>query len=313
MGQITRPEGETLAWQDYQTFFASLPLPVQTAVQKRWGDPPTAGEIPIPGRCYGHIFVGIQPPRGYDLDPSLNYHAPDLVPPHTYLAFYAWLRQHFRAQAVVHVGKHGNLEWLPGKSVALSATCFPEVALGPLPHLYPFIVNDPGEGAQAKRRAQAVIIDHLTPPLARAELYGPLLQLEGLIDEYVQAQQLDPQRLPHLEIQIKTLMEQENLMPETSTKGLNPDLLAQMDGYLCELKEAQIRDGLHILGRIPEPPQLAELLLALARWPGGKQMGLTQALAADWSLSFDPLQADLSAPLSPLDRQRLSRARILFP
>ncbi|NJK61662.1 MAG: cobaltochelatase subunit CobN [Synechococcaceae cyanobacterium SM2_3_1] len=310
MGQLTRPVGETLSWQDYQTFFASLPLPVQTAVQERWGDPPAEGEIPIPGRCYGHIFVGIQPPRGYDLDPSLNYHAPDLVPPHAYLAFYAWLRQHFHVQAVVHVGKHGNLEWLPGKSVALSASCFPEVALGPLPHLYPFIVNDPGEGAQAKRRAQAVIIDHLTPPLARAELYGPLLQLEGLIDEYVQAQQLDPQRLPHLEIQIKTLMQQENLMPETSTEGLNPDLLTQMDGYLCELKEAQIRDGLHILGQIPDPPQLAELLLALARWPGREQRGLTQALAADWGLSFDPLEADLSADLSPLDRESLSHARM---
>ena len=119
--------------------------------------------------------------------PKASYHDPGLVPPHGYLAFYAWLADGFRADAVVHLGKHGNLEWLPGKALALSAECFPEAALGPLPHLYPFIVNDPGEGTQAKRRAQAVIVDHLTPPLTRAESYGRLAELERLVDEYYDA------------------------------------------------------------------------------------------------------------------------------
>ncbi|NJN49416.1 MAG: hypothetical protein HC805_06110 [Alkalinema sp. RL_2_19] len=139
-------------------------------IQARWGEFKTEA-FAIAGIQLGNVFLGIQPSRGYDHDPTLNYHAPDLEPTHEYLAFYQWVRSSFRANAIVHVGKHGNLEWLPGKSVALSQTCYPEIAFGAMPHFYPFIVNDPGEGAQAKRRAQAVIIDHLTPPMTRAELY----------------------------------------------------------------------------------------------------------------------------------------------
>ena len=135
---------------------------------------------------FGNVTVGVQPARGYNIDPTETYHSPDLVPPHNYLAFYFWLRHQFGAQAIVHMGKHGNLEWLPGKALALSE-CWPEAALGPMPHVYPFIVNDPGEGTQAKRRAQAVIVDHLTPPLTRAESYGPLRDLEALVDEYYEA------------------------------------------------------------------------------------------------------------------------------
>ena len=137
-----------------------------------------AGISRIPGFRCGNVVVLIQPARGYDIDPKATYHDPALVPPHAYLAFYAWLADEFRADAVIHLGKHGNLEWLPGKALALSAECLPEVALGPLPHLYPFIVNDPGEGTQAKRRAQAVIVDHLTPPMTRADSYGALAELE---------------------------------------------------------------------------------------------------------------------------------------
>nr|MDJ0706085.1 DNA mismatch repair endonuclease MutL [Leptolyngbyaceae cyanobacterium MO_188.B28] len=175
--------------------------------------------IPIPGLPLGNLFIGIQPSRGYDQDPALNYHAPDLEPTHDYLAFYRWIRQDFGAHAIIHVGKHGNLEWLPGKGVALSDTCYPEVALGPLPHLYPFIVNDPGEGAQAKRRAQAVILDHLTPPMTRAELYGPLQQLEALVDEYYEAQTLDPRRLLLIRDRITTLVLRENLHQDLGIAG----------------------------------------------------------------------------------------------
>jgi cobaltochelatase CobN len=171
--------------------------------------PPTT--YPIPGIQFGNVFVGIQPARGYDKDPNLNYHAPDLVPPHQYVAFYHWIRANFGANAIVHVGKHGNLEWLPGKSVALSENCYPEAVFGAMPHLYPFIVNDPGEGSQAKRRTQAVILDHLTPPMTRAELYGGLNQLEGLIDEYYEAQTLDPLRLAPIRDRLIALIHQEHL------------------------------------------------------------------------------------------------------
>ena len=153
-------------------------------------------------RLAGNVLVGIQPARGYNIDPTETYHSPDLVPPHGYLAFYIWLRDHFGVHAVVHMGKHGNMEWLPGKSLALSENCYPEAVFGALPHLYPFIVNDPGEGTQAKRRAAAVIIDHLTPPMTRAESYGPLKELEALVDEYYQAAGVDPRRLKLLSQQI---------------------------------------------------------------------------------------------------------------
>ncbi|NJL39207.1 MAG: cobaltochelatase subunit CobN, partial [Leptolyngbyaceae cyanobacterium SM1_4_3] len=262
-------------------------------------------QFPIPGLQLGHIFIGVQPARGYDLDPALNYHAPDLEPTHEYLAFYHWVRSHFKAQAIAHIGKHGNLEWLPGKGVALSETCYPEVALGALPHLYPFIVNDPGEGAQAKRRAQAVIVDHLTPPMTRAELYGALQQLEGLIDEYYEAQSLDPTRLKVISDRITTLVLQENLHQDLGLRSDNPnaidhlqlktfisEFITRADGYLCELKEAQIRDGLHIFGQCPQGRQLRDLIVAIARHPGKGRLGLTRSIAQHWQLDFDPLTAN---------------------
>ncbi|MBG1261907.1 cobaltochelatase subunit CobN, partial [Nostoc commune] len=264
--------------------------------------PCPSASFPVPGIQLGNIFVGIQPPRGYDNDPSLNYHAPDLEPTHAYLAFYYWVRECFGADAVVHVGKHGNLEWLPGKSVALSSNCYPEVAFGALPHLYPFIVNDPGEGSQAKRRAQAVIIDHLTPPMTRAELYGSLQQLENLIDEYYEADSLDPSRLPVIRDRIHELVIKENLhldlgiQNQTEIFDSESLILNSIGGYLCELKEAQIRDGLHIFGQCPQGRQLRDLIVAIARIPNRHSSGITRAIAQDWGLDFDPLTADLSMP-----------------
>ncbi|MHC5674972.1 cobaltochelatase subunit CobN, partial [Nostoc sp.] len=317
-GREWRPVHQSVSWEEYQEYFASLPPAVQQGISERWGvgsgewgvgNEGTRGQgdkgdnscpMPISGIKLGNVFVGIQPPRGYDNDPSLNYHAPDLEPTHAYLAFYYWIRECFGADAVVHVGKHGNLEWLPGKSVALSSNCYPEVALGALPHLYPFIVNDPGEGSQAKRRAQAVIIDHLTPPMTRAELYGSLQQLENLIDEYYEADSLDPSRLPVIRDRIHELVIKENLhldlgiQNETEIFNSESLILNSIGGYLCELKEAQIRDGLHIFGQCPQGRQLRDLIVAIARIPNRYSSGITRAIAQDWGLDFDPLTADLS-------------------
>ena len=278
--------------------------------QWRWGDKGDKGDkgtnntfyppvpnpqspIPIPGIQLGNIFIGIQPSRGYDRDPSLNYHAPDLEPTHEYLAYYYWLRHKFQVQAIVHVGKHGNLEWLPGKSIALSADCYPEIALQAIPNIYPFIINDPGEGSQAKRRSQAVIIDHLTPPLTRAELYGGLEKLEALIDEYYEAQSLDPSRLPLISDRITQLVEQEQLNQDLGIESIDTQSITQFltiaDGYLCELKEAQIRDGLHIFGKCPQNRQLRDLIQAISRSPSLNRLGITQAIAKDLGLDFDPL------------------------
>lgn len=327
-GRELRRVEQELSGQEYWEYFTTLPLEVQKAVSDRWQvtcaehfpsslscaeqlHPPQSllikgggmseelENFPIAGIQLGNVFVGIQPSRGYDLDPSLNYHAPDLEPTPAYLAFYYWLRQHFEAQAIVHVGKHGNLEWLPGKSVALSGCCYPEVAFGAMPHLYPFIVNDPGEGSQAKRRAQAVIIDHLTPPMTRAELYGSLQQLEGLIDEYYEAQSLDPSRLALISDRISQLVQQEHLQQDLGIDVTSlPEFLNRADGYLCELKEAQIRDGLHIFGQCPQGRQLRDLIVAIARNPTRDRLGLTRALAKDLGWDFDPLTADLSVVLT---------------
>ncbi len=291
----SRNFGEYVPLSKYQEWLATIPQ--SAAIIQRWGTPETIaeqGKIPIYGQRWGNLFIGIQPSRGYDQDPSLNYHSPDLEPTHHYLAFYYWLRYEFQAHAVIHLGKHGTLEWLPGKSVALSETCYPEIALGALPHFYPFIVNDPGEGTQAKRRAQAVIIDHLTPPLTRAELYGPLLELETLVDEYYQAQDLDPERLPWINRRLEELLKKNHLMEELPIlKGKNTceitEVIGKLDTYLCELKEAQIRGGLHILGSCPEGELLRDLLIAISRYPGANRLGLTQAIAQDWGWDFDPL------------------------
>ena len=288
-----RPCYQTLPLVEYQKYWHSLPEAVRTGISNRWGEGEIAEEIAIPGIRLGNVFIGIQPSRGYDRDPSLNYHAPDLEPTHEYLAYYHWLRNSFGVQAIVHVGKHGNLEWLPGKSLALSQDCYPEVALQTTPNIYPFIVNDPGEGSQAKRRSQAVIIDHLTPPLTRAELYGGLEKLEALIDEYYEAQSLDPTRLKIISDRITELVKQEKLDEDLGIKPTDTTKLAQFltvaDGYLCELKEAQIRDGLHVFGQCPKGEQLRDLIIAIARSPSYGRLGLTQALAQDLGLDFDPL------------------------
>jgi len=313
-----RPPLSLVPLADYRAWYAELPRQGREQLEAHWGPPERdAGLVqtpgpggtqgfPVRGLQLGHVAVLIQPERGYDRDPTLSYHSPDLPPTHAYLAQYLWLRQTFGAHAVVHVGKHGNLEWLPGKGLGLSDGCFPEWALGPLPHLYPFIVNDPGEGSQAKRRSQAVILDHLTPPLGRAGLHGALQQLEVLLDEYWEASQLGSERAAPLR---QTLAEQlETLQLPLGTAAELDARLDAADGYLCELKEAQIRLGLHTYGTLPEAQRLAELLLCLVRCPLANQPGLTQALARDLQLTFDPWAETDAAPLEPGDQRRLQVA-----
>ncbi len=305
--EAARRSAVRLPLDAYRRRFARLPADVREAVAERWGAPeddPFAvdGAFHLALHRWGNVAVGIQPTRGYEIDPRTTYHDPALVPPHGYLAFYMWIADPFDAHAVIHLGKHGNLEWLPGKALALSQACFPEVAFPPLPHLYPFIVNDPGEGTQAKRRTAAVIVDHLTPPLARAGTYGDLQTLESLVDEYFEASQTDPRRLPVLAGDILSLVAATGLDEDCGIAGGDDEAtrLAKLDGYLCELKEMQIRDGLHVFGRSPAGSLADSLIAALARVPRGDGrngfQSLTRALSQDLALGFDPLDAPLGRP-----------------
>ena len=286
----------------------------------------------------GNALIALEPPRGYGIDPDAIYHTPDLPPTHHYTAFYRWLgapqtEGGWGADAIIHMGKHGTLEWLPGKGVGLSGECFPDLLLGDLPLIYPFIINDPGEGSQAKRRTHAVIVDHLTPPMTTAETYGPLAALNQLVNEYYAVEKLDPAKLPYLQQQIWELVEQTNLKADLDTRtmltrergdhahewddALTPEgvpttlasmtgnevahLIEDLDGYLCELGMAQIRDGLHILGQMPPLPEMLRSLTRLAN-VGAPSLQLSLAAAFGFEL----------ATLLDKSGQRLTQPHELF-
>jgi cobaltochelatase CobN len=361
----------------YAAWFADLPVEMQAKMTAQWSVPPGVaylhnGQLALAGLELGNAIVVLQPPRGYGMDPDAIYHQPDLPPTHHYYALYRWLKDEWRADAIVHVGKHGTLEWLPGKGVGLSELCFPDALLTDLPLFYPFIINDPGEGAQAKRRAHAVVVDHLTPPMTTADTYGALAQLTQLVDEYYQVEILDPAKLPLLQQQIWELVKQTNLdadlqarllhhdhdhahdghghghghghhhhhhshshapaaitgslkpalfkpiqsgkgmlkpvvkqprahthehheydkLPTVLTKMAGSDiahLIEDLDGYLCELGAAQIRDGLHILGQAPDHTQLVDMLVSLTRLPNQAIPGLQAELAKLFDLDLNTL------------------------
>ncbi|HEX5143636.1 MAG TPA: cobaltochelatase subunit CobN [Mycobacterium sp.] len=287
---------------DYRAWFATLPAELADAVVEHWGPPPGEqfvdrsrdpdGEIVIAAMQSGNVVLVVQPPRGFGENPVAIYHDPDLPPSHHYLAAYRWLDKSFPgsfgADAVVHIGKHGNLEWLPGKTLGMSAACGADAALGDLPLIYPFLVNDPGEGTQAKRRAHAVLIDHLIPPMARAETYGDIARLEQLLDEHSTISALDPAKLPAIRQQIWTLMRAAKMdhdlgLEDRPDEDAFDDMLLHVDGWLCEIKDVQIRDGLHILGEKPTGEAELDLVLAILRARqlfGGEQSvpGLREAL-----------------------------------
>ncbi|EME22155.1 cobaltochelatase subunit CobN [Rhodococcus triatomae] len=287
----------------YRAWFDTLPADFRAGVEEHWGPAPGEhyvdrsadrdGEIVVAALQVGNVVLMVQPPRGFGENPVAIYHDPDLPPSHHYLAAYRWLAADaedggFGADAIVHLGKHGNLEWLPGKTLGMSASCGTDAALGDLPLIYPFLVNDPGEGTQAKRRAHATLVDHLIPPMARAESYGDISRLEQLLDEHSNISTLDPSKLPAIRQQIWTLMRAAKMdhdlgLAERPEEDVFDDMLLHVDGWLCEIKDVQIRDGLHVLGRAPDGDAEVELVLAMLRakqmWGGERNVpGLREAL-----------------------------------
>jgi len=303
---------------DYRRWYATLPEELRTAVEEHWGPPPgemfvdrsrnPEGDIVLAALRHGNLLIVIQPPRGFGENPIAIYHDPDMPPSHHYMAAYRWLENSFGADAVVHMGKHGTMEWLPGKGLGLSGGCAPDAVLGELPLVYPFIVNDPGEGTQAKRRGHATVVDHLVPPMARADTYGDLAKLEQLLDEYALVSDLDPTKAPAVRAQIWTLVKAAELhhdlhVDEQPDDGDFDEFVMHIDGYLCEIKDVQIRDGLHILGGGPEAEPRVNLVLAVLRasqvWGGAANAlpGLRAALAEHFGLVEKELLAEPGAPV----------------
>ncbi|GAA4356598.1 cobaltochelatase subunit CobN [Angustibacter luteus] len=310
----------------YRRWFGRLTPELRAAMEQAWGEAPgrlyvdESGDEPAIAMAalqFGNVVLMIQPPRGFGENPVAIYHDPDMAPSHHYLAAYRWLEASpedggFGAHAVVHLGKHGTLEWLPGKGIGLSASCAPDAVLGDLPLVYPFIVNDPGEGTQAKRRAHATVVDHLVPPMARAETYGDMAKLEQLLDEYALVQALDPDKTPVLRAQIWDLVQTAQLhhdlhVQEAPDDEAFDDFVLHIDGYLCEVKDVQIRDGLHVLGQGPVGEGRVNLVLAVLRaaqvWGGRTQAfpGLRSAIASWVGLDEAVLLREPGAALDGAD------------
>jgi cobaltochelatase CobN len=334
----------------YTQWFRAQSAGFKKAVREAWGEPTTSGATLAPpfwrgGKqsarapllalyepnsddtdymfgavAFGNVLVAIQPPRGFGFDQETMYHSPDLPPCHHYAAFYRWLDQGWRADAVIHFGTHGTLEWLPGKSLATSADCAPDVLLGDMPLFYPFVVNNPGEGAQAKRRSHAVIIDHLVPPLTQAQIHGPLAALARLVEEYYRAESMDPSKLTVLRNQIWDLVRTERLeedlkqirrerhadhvhswddrlteqgvpraLESLSGRGF-AHLLEDLDAYLCDLGRAQIRGGLHVFGAPPVGDALIDLMFAVLYSPNGNIPSLVEAVTRACGISSTALR-----------------------
>jgi cobaltochelatase CobN len=267
--------GASLPLADYARWLADLPAAVAERIGAAWGEP--AGDADVRdgafrfrAQSFGNIWVALPPDRGRAEDRRTNYHDPALPPRHALVAFGLWLRHAAKIDAIVHMGAHGTLEWLPGKAVALTASCFPETVVGPLPVFYPFIVSNPGEAAQAKRRIAAVTIGHLPPPLVSGELSGEMRELERLIDEYAQADGLDPRRRKRLAGLIVAAAQRSGLAGEAGVDATaQPDeALRRIDAWLCDVKDLAIKDGLHVYGRAPPQGNSSEDECALAERAG---------------------------------------------
>lgn len=261
-----------LSLEAYRRLFDMLPAASRDRVLAAWGPPEddpmvVAGAVRLRHIRCGRSVAFVQPDRGNVLDRKATYHDPDLPPRHGFLATYLWLRHTVGIDALVHLGTHGVLEWLPGKAVAQSPACFPALLSDGLPVLYPFIVNNPGEAAAAKRRLAAATIGHLTPPLTRAGSHGGAAELEKLIDEYAAADGLDTRRMRLLRRDILEQAAGAGLLEESGAAADLPEdeQLARLDAYLCDVKDMQIRDGLHVFGRPPEAERLARLGAAIQR------------------------------------------------
>lgn len=298
-----------VAGERYKAWFDRFGEKVQQELVSDWGEPPgdfmvSEGKMVIPGIINGHIFIGLQPPRAFEEKAEECYHSTDLVCPHQYLGFYRWIKHDFGAHVIIHVGTHGTLEWLPGKEIGLSKDCYPDLAIDDLPHLYPYIINVPGEGVQVKRRSYGVLISHLIPSLQESDTYGELADMDALIKEYFHAQKGDVGKLPYLQEQIWELakkLELHNDLNVTKEAAMADfdGFLQNMHAWMEKIKSSLIKDGLHLFGEAPAGERLKNMLRALVRLRNGDIPSLPEAIAACKGLDYEQLLAEPTAFSEP--------------
>ncbi len=303
-----RVSTEQLTLADYVFALDAMPKAFADSMRAQWGNPEAEtddGVFTFPVARAENLIVALQPDRGIAANRKVDYHNTGLPPCHSYVAFYVWLRRHEKIDAMIHCGTHGTLEWLPGKAAALMDDCAPEAVLGALPVIYPFIVNNPGEAAQAKRRICALTIGHMTPPLTQAGSHGAALEIEALFDEYAIAESLDPKRARRLAQAILARAKETGFFQDSGLKdGAGPaDALRQLDAWLCDLKDMRIADGLHVFGLSPETGLRDATVAALTQTlqPAGEEMGVGDAAASVSELIDRCGEAERVALLAALD------------
>ena len=299
ISMMTEEQAEScqkLSCREYLDFFRHLGKEAKASMVDTWGEAPgdvmisEKGDILVPGTMDGHLFLTVQPSRQYGMDPSKAYHDPKIPPTHQYLAFYYWLRHVWKADAVIHMGTHGNLEWLPGKSAGMDRGSYPDLALGSLPNIYPYHMTITGEGIQAKRRGGACLVDHLPAPMEEAGTYEELAELEQAMDEYAHFEKSEPETAKRLVPRIRELAKKASLDGEVPyTEADLAGYLSSLHCYIEDLKNSECHVGLHILGEMPKGETLIHEILALLRLPNGDIPSICELLAEEEGTSVDTL------------------------
>jgi cobaltochelatase CobN len=297
----------------YRSWFAEFPAAVQEKLSANWGPPPgdffTAGDTTlVPGILNGNIFIGLQPARGLEDKAEELVHSPDIVCPHQYLAFYRWVARVFGAHAVIHLGTHGTLEWLPGKEVSLSGACYPDIAIDALPNIYPYIISNPGEGTQAKRRSYCALVDHLIPSMVEGGNYEELADLDDMMKEYYHFKQTDPGRSVSTgkriwELARKAFISDDIGLSDADAEADLDNCVGRIHAWTARIARTEIRDGLHVFGEIPQGERFRNLLRLLLRVKNGSVPSLREALCAAAGLDLDRL---LENPLELTSRGKTS-------
>lgn len=300
--QMLEKSAAVIEGVEYREWFKQFGEAVQRKMVADWGEPPgefmaCGDRLAVPGIINGNIFIGLQPPRALEEQAEACYHSTDLVCPHHYLAYYRWIKHVFKADVIMHIGTHGTLEWLPGKEIGLSKDCYPDLAIDDLPHLYPYIINVPGEGIQAKRRSAAVILDHLIPSMVESDTYDELTAVDDLIKEYYHSQKGNQGKLPHLQTKIWELVEELDLhvdlqITEQEAYADFEKFIEELHNWVSKIKSSMIKEGLHIYGLVPSGARYKNMLRVLVRLRNGEVSSLSEAIAQVKGYDYEKLQDD---------------------